>query len=119
MKTFGYPASLRLHRKREFDRVFQQGRKVVGPEALLWCLRRADAGPTRLSVVVSARLGTAVRRNRVKRLVRETFRLERAKLGPGLDIVVYPRPGQCRWESLADARRALEQLWKKAGLWSA
>lgn len=99
--------------------MFRDGKKVAGPEAVLWFLRRPDAGPTRLSVVVSRRLGTAVRRNRVKRLVRETFRLGRERLAPGLDLVVFPRPGQCRWEGLAEARRSLEAMWRKAGLLSA
>jgi len=117
-KAHGYPPSLRLHLKREFDRVFQQGVKVVGPEALLWYLRRGDGAGVRLSVVVAAKLGTAVRRNRLKRLVRETFRLSRAHLAAGVDVVVYPRPGLCRWKGLPEAQRSLEQLWRKAGIWA-
>lgn len=118
MKPHGYPASIRLHLKREFERVFQQGTKVVGPDVVLWHLRREGASGTRLSVVVSSKLGTAVRRNRLKRLVRECFRLSRGKLAGGSDIVVYPRPGMCRWKGLPEAQRSLEQVWRKAGLWA-
>lgn len=118
MNAHAYPYSLRLHLKRDFDRVFQRGQKSVRPDAIVWRLARGDEGPTRLSVVVSGKLGDASRRNRVKRLVRECFRLSRARLRAGFDIVVYPRPGRCRWSGREEARRSLETSWKTAGLWS-
>ena len=65
---------------------------------------------SRLGVIATRRLGGAVRRNRSKRLVREIFRLN--KTGPGLDIVVLPRPGffDASFVTLeADYRRTLER----------
>ena len=46
---------------------------------------------TRLGLAVGRRAGNAVRRNRLKRLIREAFRLSRAEMPPGLDIVVSVR----------------------------
>jgi len=48
---------------------------------------------TRLGITASRKVGGAVERNRAKRLVREFFRLHRAKLQPGSDIVVIVRAG--------------------------
>ena len=50
-------------------------------------------GETRLGITASRKVGGAVERNRAKRLVREFFRLHRAKLQPGSDIVVIVRAG--------------------------
>lgn len=52
-------------------------------------LRRAG-GPTRLGLAVSRRVGGAVERNRIKRILREAFRKERGNLPPGYDLVVIP-----------------------------
>lgn len=53
---------------------------------------------SRLAVSVPGRLCDAVRRNRWKRLIRESFRLNRPEIGPGLDIVVVPQrpPGDLK-----------------------
>ena len=117
MKAFSYPYSLRLHLKRDFQRVFEQGRKTVQPEVIFWHRERGDPGPARLSVIVSGKLAEAVGRNRIKRLIRESFRRARPRFKPGFDIVVYPRPGRCRWSGYEQARRSLESSWQKAGFW--
>jgi ribonuclease P protein component len=51
------------------------------------------SGPTRLGLAVGRKVGGAVVRNRVKRLIREFFRLHYADLAPHADIVVVAKPG--------------------------
>lgn len=111
-----FPSSLRLHLRRDFTRAFDQGRKTVHSDAILWVSHRGDPGPSRLGIVVSRKLGTAVKRNRLKRLVRETFRRSKGVLKPGMDMVVYLRPGGCRWNGLQEAISSLHGLWKRADL---
>jgi ribonuclease P protein component len=50
-----------------------------------------DCGETRLGITVSGKVGNAVVRNRIKRLVREFFRRRRHELAPGLDILVIAK----------------------------
>lgn len=60
---------------------------------LLLLERRADEGPSRLGVVASRKIGGAVERNRVKRLLREAFRKAKGLIPPRFDVVIIARPG--------------------------
>ncbi|MBI3554342.1 MAG: ribonuclease P protein component [Elusimicrobia bacterium] len=106
----------RLGGRKDYRRVFADGRKFVGRHIILWsCLNEAPDSAARLGLSVSAKVGNAVLRNRLKRLVRESFRLNRDRLSAGRDIVVYLRPG-CRWEKRQQAESELLELCHKAGL---
>jgi ribonuclease P protein component len=82
------PRAQRLLRRPEFERVYNTGTRVHGRFMTLFALRsgRADV---RLGVAATRKIGTAVVRNRAKRLARELFR--RRKGAAGLDIVIVPR----------------------------
>jgi ribonuclease P protein component len=111
----GFGAGARLKERREFRRVFEDGRKTVGKSLILWHRVDAAEGEPRLGLSVSAKVGGAVRRSRLKRLLRETFRLRRSELVAGAEMVAYPRPG-CPWKGRADAETELLELWRRAGL---
>lgn len=86
----------RLSRSAEFDRVFRQGRSHANRVLVLYGFPRAEPsadgeGP-RLGLSVSRRVGGAVERNRVKRLLREAFELEAKRLPQGHDVVIVARP---------------------------
>lgn len=83
----------RLKRRDEFRRVQDTGRKHHSPHFLVIVLARADAGPPRIGVTVTKRVGNAVARNRVKRLVREVFRRERHRFPAGCDVVFIAKDG--------------------------
>ena len=103
----------RLSRSAEFDRVFRQGRSHAGRELVLYVFPRGGDEPARLGLSVSRKVGGAVERNRVKRLLREAFAQEVGRLQPGTDLVVVARQGArelAERESLAGIRRALAEL---------
>ncbi len=112
---FGFGEDARLKERREFRQVFSSGKKIVGRALILWHRVDASGRKPRLGLSVSARVGGAVRRNRLKRLLRETFRLRRSELLPGVEMVAYPRSG-CPWKRRADAEHDLLDLGRKAGL---
>ena len=85
------PPSQRVKKRLEFEAAQGSGRKATLPHFVLLLYARAETGETRLGIVASRRVGTAVVRNRAKRLVREAFRATREIWMPGMDVVVIVR----------------------------
>jgi ribonuclease P protein component len=112
--SFGFGPEARLSSGKAFSKVFSDGRKIAARNLILWFREAPQPGPARLGLSVSAKVGGAVRRNRLKRLTREAFRGQRARL-KAADVVVYIRPG-CRWKALPDVEADLTDLFRKAGL---
>ncbi|MBX7191760.1 MAG: ribonuclease P protein component [Sandaracinaceae bacterium] len=83
----------RLKRREDFRRVQETGRKHHSPHFLVVVLVRDDQGPARIGITVTKKVGNAVQRNRVKRLVREVFRRERARFPEGCDVVFIAKNG--------------------------
>jgi ribonuclease P protein component len=103
----------RLSRSAEFDRVFRTGRSHAGREFVLYVFPRGDEGEARLGLSVSRKVGGAVERNRVKRLLREAFAAESLRLPAGTDAVLVARTDAralAEREGLAGVRRALAEL---------
>lgn len=92
MKAHKFPKSARLLAPAEFDRVFRQ-RCAASDHLMVLHAARGTTGQPRLGLVVSRKVGNAVRRNRWKRLLREAFRLTYQEL-PHLDFAVIPRGNQ-------------------------
>lgn len=100
----------RLVRKVQFDVVYQRGAKL-GDSCFLVLIKPNDLNAARLGLSVSARtVGNAVNRNRIKRVIRNSFRLHAAQL-PAVDIVVNTRPGARAATNNLLAER-LAQHWK-------
>ena len=81
-------ASQRIRRRPEFERVYNQGARIHGRFMTVFVLPNGGTSP-RFGVAATRKLGSAVKRNRAKRLSRELFR--RHKVAAGLDIVIVPR----------------------------
>ena len=74
----------------EFRRMYQKGKSSVGAHLVVYC-RPNRREKNRLGVTVSGKLGCAVERNRVRRRIREIFRLNDHRLRQGYDIIVVAR----------------------------
>lgn len=89
----GFPKRLRVRRRREYLAVQRSARRVVTPHFIVY--GRPNGRPTtRLGITVSRKVGKAVVRNRIKRLVREAFRRNRETLPEGIDLVLVARAGR-------------------------
>ena len=110
----------RLSRSAEFDRVFREGRSHANRHLVVYAFPNADAGnEPRLGVSVGRKVGGAVQRNRVKRLLREAFWSIAPDLPGGHDFVVVARPDAASFaaeggEQAVEA--ALRELLEGAGL---
>ena len=78
----------RVRRRPEFERAYETGRRIHGRFMMLFVVPN-DGSRTRLGVAATRKLGSAVERNRAKRLAREIFR--RHNVTAGLDIIIVPR----------------------------
>ena len=85
------PSGSRVRRHNEVRRVFDRGRSGASGPVVAYVFRRADELPSRYGLVVGKRWGNAVQRNRTRRLMRESFRLERPELPVGFDVLLLPR----------------------------
>src|ERR687885_1824732 len=113
------PPRRRLSRSAEFERVYRHGRSKANRFLVLYAFPReaaadggAEDGP-RLGLSVSRRVGGAVERSRVKRVLREAFWSEAPRLPAGADYVVVARPdalGLAKREGMHGVRAALAEL---------
>lgn len=116
----------RLSRSQDFDRVYRAGRSVANRYMVLYYFRRAEedgtpfsVAPSRVGFSVSKRLGSAVRRNQVKRALREAYRLNEHRVAAGVDFVLIARealPGLLDERGLTAVEEKLREVFSKAAL---
>ncbi|MDX6689082.1 MAG: ribonuclease protein component [Solirubrobacteraceae bacterium] len=112
------PRRGRLSRSAEFERAYRQGRSHGNRHLVVYAFPRSTGDQARLGVSVSRKVGGAVDRNRVKRLLREAFDAEVERVPAGHDVVVVARPEArelAEREGLAGVRGALRELLDQAG----
>ncbi len=102
----------RVRTAAEFKRCFRLGRRLRTPLFTVYAYRTGHGG-TRLGLAVGKAIGTAVVRNRVKRRVREIFRLRKARVPDGYDLVIRAAPASAHaryWDLDADFCKAIAEL---------
>jgi ribonuclease P protein component len=88
----GYPRRLRIRKRADFVRL-QRGYRGKKTAHFIVILAANPGAEGRLGITVSRKVGCSVERNRVKRRVREFFRLHREELQPAHDLLVIARTG--------------------------
>jgi ribonuclease P protein component len=103
----------RVLRSADFERTYKEGRRLTSTSFAVFTLPNS-LGHSRLGLTVTRKFGTAVKRNRYKRIVREIFRKNRGAFGDSRDYVVNIRSGALG-RPYADLERDMLQLVSKAG----
>jgi ribonuclease P protein component len=110
----------RLSRSGEFERVYREGRSHASRHFVVYAFPRSgDDEDARLGVSVGRKLGGAVERNRIKRLLREAFWANAEAVSPGHDFVIVARPPAGELASAggeAAIEEALRAVLAEAGL---
>lgn len=99
-----------LRRPSDFKRVYDRRRSVSDDWLIIYACENQLAH-LRLGLSVSRKFGGAVQRNRLRRLYREAFRLTRADMPVGLDLVLIPRKAEP--PTLDHLKQALPRLVKQ------
>ena len=105
----------RLAKREDFNRVYRRGKSVANMQFVVYVLPQKVQGPFRLGVSVSKKLGNAVVRNRLRRLMKEMVRLSQETIIPGVDIVVIARKPIVDME-YEEMRKSLFHAFRKASL---
>ena len=90
LPRLGFPRACRLMRRAEYDVVYREGRRRSSREFAVF-LRPNGLELSRFGWSIKKALGSAVKRNRMRRRIREIIRLHRQEIATGWDIVIHPR----------------------------
>ncbi|MCA9110400.1 MAG: ribonuclease P protein component [Planctomycetaceae bacterium] len=107
---FSFPKARHLRHAADFDRVYSRKCRAGDQHLLIF----ADLSPvetTRIGLSVSKKHGNAVNRVRIKRLLREAYRLRQHDVGEGLDLILIPRAAS--GAGLRDYQSSLVRLTHK------
>lgn len=103
-----------LKQNHEFRRLYQKGKSAVSPYFAVYC-RKNRREVSRLGITTGVKLGNAVKRNRVRRRIRELYRTNESRILPGYDIVVVART-RAVFARYSDLEHSFLKLLKKLEL---
>lgn len=103
-----------IKENRDFRRLYHRGKSAANPYLVLYAAKNR-LGYSRLGITVSVKLGGAVVRNRIKRLLREAYRLHEQELSAGWDFILVGR-ARAKNAKCGDVERALLRALSELGL---
>lgn len=103
-----------IKKNRDFKSLYRSGKSSVNPYLVIYC-RKNRRGESRLGISVGTKVGKAVCRNRVRRRIREAYRLSEEKIRPGYDLIIVARV-RAASAAYRDIESALLQLCGKLRL---
>ena len=103
-----------LNKNHEFRRLYNKGKNAASRCVVVYCKRNGRA-ENRLGITVSAKLGGAVQRNRIRRRLKEIYRINEQTLRTGYDIVLVARM-HSRNARFSELETTVLYLLKKLGL---
>lgn len=106
----------RLKKNEEFSAVFKKGRSIADAKMVIYYRRKDPAEAFRVGYSVGKKLGKAVLRNRIKRVMREVVRLNAAHIPNGIDVVLIARHGIIDVH-FTEVEKSFIKLMKKLSLW--
>jgi ribonuclease P protein component len=92
MRSFSFLKKERLLNRKDFVNLNRSGKRYRTAHFTV-IFKQNGLGITRLGIIVSKKTGNAVKRNRVKRLIREFFRLSKDYLPQGYDLIIVANKG--------------------------
>ncbi len=120
-KKFTFSKKERLHKTEEFKRVYKEGKVYKSEFLFVFVLAREqipEIPDVRLGIVIPGKIGKAVKRNKLKRRIREIFRLNKYSIKPGHDIVIMARSKNLTELNFPELKETILKLFKKAKIFN-
>jgi ribonuclease P protein component len=111
MENQSFAKNERIRHKSDYVRIYKQGSRGYSKH-FTWIIHRSPVGISRLGITAGKKVGKAVKRNRIKRLLREMFRLNKSRLPQGHDLVIMVRP-RTPFMTYGDVLQEMEGLFIK------
>ncbi|ADI00807.1 ribonuclease P protein component [Salisediminibacterium selenitireducens] len=105
----------RLRKNEDFQTVFKHGKSVANRQFVVYTFDRNDQDPSRFGLSISKKIGNAVTRNRIKRLVKEVIRHQLDHLPLGQDVVIIARKPVATMD-FHDVNKSIHHVFRVAGL---
>lgn len=112
MGKYSLRKSEHLRKSSDFKKIYSKGKSCADHFVVLFVLPN-DLGRNRLGLSVSKKIGKAVKRNRIKRLFREVYRLNKDKLSQGLDLIFLARKDAIKLD-FPKMEKSILRLYKRA-----
>ena len=103
-----------LSKNHEFKRLYNRGKNAASKCVVIYCARNGST-ENRLGITVSTKLGGAVQRNRIRRRLKEIYRLNEHALNKGFSIVIVARM-KSRYAGWSELESTVLSLFRKLGL---
>ena len=100
-----------LRRKEDFDRIYRKGKSVGDRYVVIFCMRN-DHGFNRIAYLASKKVGNSVKRNRARRLMRESVRISDAEIRQGYDLIIIAR-NTINGKKCADVKKSIEAALRR------
>jgi len=103
-----------LKKNHEFRKLYSKGKSIAAKCVVVYC-RRNNSSENRLGITVSTKIGGAVQRNRIRRRLKEIYRLNESLLSAGYDIVLVART-RSRFAGYKEIEHSVLNLFKHLGI---
>jgi ribonuclease P protein component len=104
----------KIKKNSHFRFIYSRGKSYSNDKLVLYIFRNKK-NINRIGLSVSKKIGNSVKRNRIKRLIREGYRINKIKFKKGFDFIFIARTGS-RNSNFSDIERSVLYLMKKGGL---
>lgn len=109
-----------MAKREDFNKVYRQGKSVANQQFVLYYKKRqvkpGEEAPFRLGVSVSKKLGNAITRNRLRRVMKEIVRLHAEQVEEGIDFILIARKPVVEME-YAEIEKSIIHVMKRASLY--
>ncbi|OGX61619.1 MAG: ribonuclease P protein component [Paenibacillus sp. RIFOXYA1_FULL_44_5] len=107
---------LRLTKRDDFNKVYRFGKSVANQQFVIYCFGQEKIEQFRMGVSVSKKIGNAVVRNRLRRLIKEVVRLHQTQVVSHIDFIVIARKPVLQLVDYDQFEKSLLHLMRKAKL---